>query len=298
LLTPDHFALQDRGFGGDCANEIQAEFGALAAQLAVGYLADRTDSGTDPSQSRFEGYRTSRLPAGREAWQALIREQGHDPAPLLALYRWAYENYSGDQLGVLRQLISLELEDDPDGNARQLLSTAGALLGTARVNFQQLVRRNITEYFVARNQVVDFLREYTDEIGSSISDLTGELVGNLYKTLAAIIAAIVAAELTQEPAVVVLITAGLYAVYMIFIAAYLMPSVWQRFQLKQQEYRNNVQQFVRKDVLLKEEVERFQGQAYKASEQLFRGYFWITLAIYLGLAAIAIAVGVAYGLSL
>ena len=298
LLTPDHFALQDRGFGGDCAGEIQAEFGALAAQLAVGYVADRTDSGTDPSQSRFEGYRTRCVPAGRAAWQGLICEQGRDPALLLALYRWAYENYSGDQLGVLRQLISLELEDDLDGNARQLLTRAGTLLSTARLNFQQLVRRNIAEYFLARNQVVEFLREYTGEIGSTISDLTGELVGNLYKTLAAIIAAIVAAELTQKPAVVVVITAGLYAIYMIFVAAYLMPSVWRRFQLKQKEYRNNVQQFVRKDVLLKQEVERFQGQAYKASEQLFRRYFWITLAIYLALAAIAIAVGVAYGLLL
>ena len=298
LLTPDHFSLQDRGLSGDCAVEIRAEFGALAAQLAVGYLADRTDAGNDPPQSRFEGYRTSRVPAGRRAWQELIREQGRDPEALLALYRWAYENYSGDQLAVLRQLISLELEEDPEGNARQLLSTAGKLLGTARVNFQQLVRRNITEYFLARNQVVEFLREYTNEIGNTLSDLTGELVGNLYKTLAAIIAAIVAAELTQEPAIVVLVTAVLYAVYVIFIAAYLMPSVWRRFHLKRQEYRNNVRQFVRKDVLLKEEIERFQGQAYQASEQLFYRYFWITLGIYLALAVAASGVAVVYALSL
>jgi hypothetical protein len=298
LLTPDHFSLQDRVLSGDCAAEIQRECGALAAQLAVGHLADRTDSAEDLCQSRFEGYRTSRVSAGRKAWQALIREQGRDPAPLLALYRWAYENYSGDQLGVLRQLISLELDDGPEDNARQLLSAAGTLLGTARVNLQQLVRRNITEYFVARNQVVEFLREYTGEIGSTISDLTGELVGNLYKTLAAIIAAIVAAELTNKPAAVVLISAGLYAAYMIFIAAYLMPSIQRRFQLKQQEYRNNVRQFVRKDVLLEEEVERFQGQTYEASEQLFQRYFRITLGTYLALAAIAIAVGVGYGLSL
>jgi hypothetical protein len=296
LLAPDHFSLEDRRFGGDCATEIRAEFGALAAQLAVGYLADRTDLGADPPQSRFDGYRTSRVPAGRETWQQLVRDEGRDPGSLLALYRWAYENYSGDQLGVLRQLVSLELEEGPAGNGRQLLSTAGKLLRTARVNFQQLVRRNITEYFVARNQVVEFLREYTDEIGSTLSDLTGELVGNLYKTLAAIIAAIVAAELTQEPAIVVVVTAVLYAVYMIFIAAYLMPSVWRRFHLKQQEYQNNVRQFVRKDVLLKDEIERFQGQAYQASERLFYRYFRITLAIYLALAVAAIVVAVVYGL--
>jgi hypothetical protein len=95
-----------------------------------------------------------------------------------------------------------------------------------------------------------------------------------------------------------LFTAGLYAVYMLFIAAYLMPSVWRRFHLKRQEYQNNVSQFVRKDVLLKEEIERFQGQAYQASEKLFYRYFWTTLAIYLVLAAIAVVVVVAYGLSL
>jgi hypothetical protein len=296
VLTPDHLWLEDRGFGGDCAGQIQAEFRALAAQLAVAYLANRTDLDADPPQSRFDGYRICRVPASRAAWQALIRDEGRDPAPLLALYRWAYENASGDQLGVLRQLVSLELEEGPGGNAEQLLDKSGRLLRTARVSFQQLVRRNIGQYFVARNQVVDFLREYTDQIGSTLSDLTGELVANLYKTLAAIIAAIIAAELTQEPAVVVLVSAVLYAVYIILIVAYLMPSVWSRFHLKRQEYQNNVQQFVQKDVLLKEEIERFQGIAYRASEKLFYRYFWITLAIYAALAAAAVAVAIIYGL--
>lgn len=296
VLTPDHFWLEDRGFGGGCAGEIQAEFRALAAGLALGYLADRTDLDADPPQSRFNGYRTCRVPAGRATWQGLIRDEGRDPAPLLALYRWAYENVSGDQLGVLRQLVSLELDEGPEGNAEQLLDRASGLLRTARVNFQQLVRRNIGQYFVARNQVVEFLREYTGEIGSTLSDLTGELVGNLYKTLAAIIAAIIAAELTGEPDVVVLVSAGLYALYIIFIVAYLLPSVWRRFHLKRQEYENNVHQFVQKDLLLKEEIERFQGTAYRASEVLFYRYFWATLAIYVILAALAITAAVVYGL--
>jgi hypothetical protein len=95
---------------------------------------------------------------------------------------------------------------------------------------------------------------------------------------------------------VVLVSAVLYAVYIILIVAYLMPSVWSRFHLKRQEYQNNVQQFVQKDVLLKEEIERFQGIAYRASEKLFYRYFWITLAIYAALAAAAVAVAIIYGL--
>jgi hypothetical protein len=284
--------------GGDCAREIQAEFRAVAAQLAVGYLTNRTDSRAEPPTSRFDGYKTCRVLADRQTWRALLRDEGLNPGPLLALYRWAYENYSGDQLGVVRQLVSLELEEGPEGNAERLLEGAAKMLETARINLQQLMQRNISEYFVARNQVCEFLRKYTDEIASTLSDLTGELISNLYKTLAAIIGAIVAAELTQKPAAVVLTTAGLYFLYVTFIIIYFLPSVWNKFHLKQKEYRNNVKQFVRKDVLLKEEIERFQGQSYKDSEGQFYKYFAATLIIYALLAGLAFSVFVLYGLRL
>jgi hypothetical protein len=298
VLAPDHFILQSRGFRGDCAAGIEAELRAIAAQLAAGYLADRTEGRAEPPTSRFDGYRTCQVFVDRQTWRDLVRGQGLAAGPWLALYRWAYENYSGDQLGVVRQLISLELDKGPEGNARRLLEGAAKILETARVNLQQLVRRNIGEYFVARNQVCEFLRKYTDEISATLSDMTGELIGNLYKTLAAIIAAIVAADLTQQADLVIVTTAGLYALYVGFIVVYLLPSVWTRFHLKRGEYRNNVRQFVKKDVLLQEEIDRFQGQSYARSERLFYGYFVVTLLIYLLLGGIAFVVAEFFGLRL
>ncbi|MGD2205235.1 MAG: hypothetical protein PVH17_00530, partial [Anaerolineae bacterium] len=85
VLTPDHFVLQNRGLGGDCAREIQAEFRAVAAQLAVGYLTNRTDSRAEPPTSRFDGYKTCRVLADRQTWRALLRDEGLNPGPLLAL---------------------------------------------------------------------------------------------------------------------------------------------------------------------------------------------------------------------
>jgi len=300
LLTPDHFFLENRGFGADCvsetAAEIEAEFHVIAAQLAVGYLADRTDQKPVPPTSRFTGARTCRVAAGRAAWRALIREQAQDPGPLLDLYRWAYENYSVDQLSIVRHLVAQELDPGPEGNEQRLVDAAGDILETARANLQQLVRRNIAEYFVARNQVCEFLRKYTDEIGTTISDLTGEMVSNLYKTLAAIIGAIVAAAITGRPDEVVLVTSGVYCVYVLFIILYLLPSIWKRFRLKQQEYANSVGQFVRNDVLLKEEVEGFQGDVYARAEASFRRYFFTTLALYGLLAVGAFAVAIAFAL--
>lgn len=295
LLTPDHFSLQNRGFGGEYAPEIETELQVVAVQLAVGFLAGRTDTTADPPLSRFDGYRTCQVPIDRQVWRNLIMGQDLDVTPFLALYRWAYENYSGDQLGVVRQLVSLELGAGPDGNAEKLLTGAAKMLETARVNLQELVRRNIAEYFAARNQVCEFLRKYTDEIAKTISELTGELIGNLYKTLAAIIGAIVAAEITEKPAVVVLIAAGLYFVYVVFVILYLLPSFRMKHRLKKQEYENNIHQFVQKDVLLEEEIRRFQGQTYQDSDEQFRRYFRVTQGIYILLAVLALLVTVYYG---
>ena len=295
LLTPDHFSLQNRGFGGEYAQEIEAELQVVAVRLAVGFLAGRTDTTVDPPLSRFDGYRTCQVPMDRQVWRNLIVGQDLDVTPLLDLYRWSYENYSGDQLGVVRQLVSLELEAGPDGNAHELLTGAAKMLETARVNLQELMRRNIAEYFAARNQVCEFLRKYTDEIAKTISELTGELIGNLYKTLAAIIGAIVAAEITEKPAVVVLIAAGLYFVYVVFVILYLLPSFRMKHRLKKQEYDNNIHQFVQKDVLLEEEIRRFQGQIYQDSDKQFRTYFRVTRGIYILLAVLALLVTAYYG---
>ena len=298
VLTPDHFLLQSRGWTGEGAAEIEAELQVMAVQLATGFLANRTDTRTEPPLGRFDGHKTCRVPMDRAAWRALIRGEGLAAGPLLALYRWTYENYSADQVGVVQRLAAAELDPGPEGNARALLTGAGKMLETARHNLQQLVRQNIGEVFAARNQVCEFLRAYTDEIGQALSDLTGELVGNLYKTLAAIIAAIIAAELTQKPAAVVLVTALLYFGYVAFIIVYVLPSIWLKYRLKKKEYETNVTQFVKKDVLLKEDIERFQGETYRDAERQFTGYFVATLGVYVLLAAVALGVAVVYGVRL
>ncbi len=297
VLTPRHFVLRGR-LSGAAAVEISTELTVVAAQLAVAYLADRTDDQATASQSLFYGYKTCRVDSGRSALRQWIRDTGLDPWPLLRLFESTYENQSADQLRITRWLVTDALEEESESNLETLLESAGAIHSSAGDQFEQLMRRNISEYFQARREVLEFLRRYTDEITRAVAELTGELTSNLYKTLGAIVGALVAAKLTEKEALVVLTTALLYLIYVGFILVYLLPAIRGRLDLKKNEYDNNVKQLVHNDLLMENDIERFQGQSFRAAEEMFADTDRRTESIYSVLAGIAATVAVASAVTL
>lgn len=293
-LTPAHLRLADHGFSGEVADDVRRELATIAAELAVGYLADRTDAKEgEASRSLFYGYKTVQVPSGREALRRRVRDEGLDPEPLLDLWAAAYQDLSAERLKIVRWLVTQKLEEGPEGNERALLDGADEILSSARDQFDGLLRRNLAEYFQARQKLLDFLRGYTQEIADAVTELSGELISNLYKTLGAILGAVVAAELTNEAALVVGTTALLYFIYVVSTLRFPVRAIHERYRLKKKEYDNHVAQLVARDVLMKEEIERFQGQAFEDAEAMFHRYFEKTRLVYRWLAGLSLLVAAA-----
>ncbi len=293
-LTPDHLDLQDHGFrgpaGGEPAEqagstEVVRELRILAAQLAICYLAERTDGKTDPQHSRFYDHPVA---VDAQTLRRAIPERGNAADPLVAFYRWAYQNHSEAQLHVARRAIRLKLGEDAEDNLKKLLAKAGEIQQTADSSLQQAFKEKVDKLFHARREVCEYLREYTRDIAAIVTGLTDELIGNLYKTLAALLAALVAAGVSKEPEIAFVTAGSLYAVYILFILVYLMPAIWRKSVLHEKEYESNVENLTVSYSLTEEERQKFDLPALAASKTFFRRYFKATLAIYAVLMAVAV----------
>ncbi len=272
--------------------EVVRELRIRAAQLAICYLAERTDGKTDPRHSRFLGHPVA---VDQAALRRSIPERGSVADPLLALYRWSYGNRSQAQLHVARRAIRLKLGEDEGKNLERLLARAGEIQQTADSSLQQAFKEKVDKLFNARREACEYLRAYTRDVAALVTGLTDELVGNLYKTLAALIAALVAAGVSEQPEIAFLTAGGLYAVYILFILFYLLPAIWRKSELHEEEYESNVENLAASYSLTEEERQKFDLPALAASKDFFRRYFWATVTIYALLAVVAVAAMLAFG---
>lgn len=284
VLTPDHFEVQDRGLKGDGCGDLVRELQVLAAQLAICYLANRTDGHPDPRESRFYDHPVA---ADREALRKSIKKPEITTDKLMALYRWTYQSHSEAQLHVAQRAIRLKLDEDRGKNLDELLVRADAIQKTAADSLQQAFKEKVDELFKVRKEVCEYLRDHNREIAVIVGDLTDALIGNLFKTLAALIAALVAAGVSSRPGIAVVTTGALYTIYILFILCYQMPAIWRKSKLTREEYDSNVKNLTERYSLTEEEREKFDLPSLQASEEFFRSYFRATAGIYSVLGAVA-----------
>ena len=108
------------------------------------------------------------------------------------------ENSSSDKLGIVRQIISLQLGDNEEKNYSILAEKAGDILVTAKSNFQLFLRRNVELYFDKRLKISEFLQRFSEEVSTSVSNITSELISNLYKTVGVILGVVIAGLVKPE----------------------------------------------------------------------------------------------------
>jgi hypothetical protein len=216
--------------------------------------------------------------------------------PTFKLFDWAYENGSSDKLGIVRQVISLQLEEEaPEEEAAKnypaLVERAGEILGIAKSNFQLFLRRSVELYFDKRLKVSEFLRQFSAEMSASVSDLTSELVGNVYRTIGVILGVVIAAlvDPDQTPRIA-LLTSLLYLVYIGFILVYWLPSTFFRFRHRVKNYRHDVLEL--QDVLAPDEIERLEGKSFDRARRTFWFYFVATALLYAGLGTVALLIAI------
>jgi hypothetical protein len=280
-LTPYHLCVESSNF--DRADILEV-IGQLRDRLCVAYLANRTRIDAKLLVGEFRGHKRVEVkipaPGCRTASTSMFK-----------LFDWAYKNSSSDKLGIVRQVISLQLEEAAADNYSALVERAGEILGISKSNFQLFLRRSVELYFDKRLKVSEFLRKFSEEMSSSISDLTSELVGNLYKTIGVILGVVIAALVDpDQTSCIALLASLLYLVYIGFILVYWLPSTFCRFRHRVKNYRHNVLEL--RDVLAPDEIKRLEGKSFDRARRTFWVYFVATGLLYAGLGAAALLVAV------
>jgi hypothetical protein len=279
-LTPYHLHIESSSLS---RPDIWDTVARLRDRLSVACLADRVQTHDGILKCEFKGHKRVQI--------AIPPLNGHvDSASVFKLFTWAYENSSSDKLGIVRQVISLQLGDDASDNYYALINAASEILGVAKSNFQLFLRRSVELYFDKRLKVSEFLQKFSQEVSTSVSELTSELVSNLYKTVGVILGVVIAALVDpKQTAFVVFLTSLLYLAYIGFILAYWLPSTLWRFRRKVQDYKHSV--FELRDVLSEEEIRRLEGKSFKRTGRMFWAYFIVTGLSYavLGIVAFLIA---------
>lgn len=279
-LTPYHLLLEKATLS---RVEITNAIGELNNRLAVVHLSQHTSLNYGALQSEIRGYKQVEV-----SLSPLDQNLTKTPAAdIVDLFKWSYENHSSDKLGIVRQIISLLLDDQTDDNYMRLTAKAGDILISSKSNFQLFLKRNVELYFDKRLRVSQYLQKFTDEVDKSIAEITTDLIGNLYKTIGLIIGVFIAALI--DPAYtpqVALLAAILYLIYLLFILFYWLPSMNTKFCEQVREYDHAVVEL--QDVLAQDEIKKLQGEAFDRSRDNFRRYYGVTKAIYIIMAIIAV----------
>ena len=250
--------------------------------LSVAYLADQTQASNGSLKCQFRGHKPVWVTPAR------LSEPNADCASIYNLFQWSYENSSSDKLGIVRQIISLQLGDsDSSRNYGSLLHKANDILGASKSNFRLYLRRSVELYFSKRLEISRYIQKFSDAMGANVSGLTSDLIGNLYRTVGIIIGVIFTGILDPDytPTVITLVSM-LYVVYILFIMVYMLPATFFKYRNKSQDYHHAIAEL--HDVLSTEEISRLQGNSFSRAKRLFWGYFGATYFIYALLGATAL----------
>ena len=275
-LTPYHFFIENSNLSHQ--QTIQAlQF--LCSQSCITYLGNRTWLEDDRYCCEFQGYRRLKI------WLPLF-EPGVDVHNLYKLFRWSYENQSSDKLGIVRQIISIQLGGDIEENYHIIINEASNTLEDARNNFQFYLRSSVETYFDKRLKVIEFLQKFSDATGESVSKLTGDLIGDLYKTvgvlLGVVIATLIDPQVTPD---VIFWSSLLYLIYIGLILFYKLPSSYFQYASKANDYIFNIDKL--SNILSEDEIEQIQGNPHRKALWFYRIYFGFTEFIYMLLGGLA-----------
>ena len=276
-LTPHHFFLKP---GDLSSSNVIAALNRCCAQASVVFLANRVSLLPGKELlAEFHGHQRLKI-------QVPLDSSAPDPTPLYNLFAWTYENSSSDKLAIARQIVAYQLGDDPAQNYTRLTARASAVLQNARDNFQYYLRKGVEEYFAKRLKLVEFVEKFSEDTGEAVSKLTSDLIGDLYKTVGVVLGVVLAALVSPHstPAVIRW-TSLLYLLYIVFILAYALPSVYLRFAGGIRRYESNKREMA--GILSADEIQKAEDQSYPRALWIFRVYFALTNILYASLGAVA-----------
>ena len=123
-ITPYHLYIEETTIN---PSDIVDTISQLRDYLSVLYLADRVLDIDEGIFSIFRGYKRTqiKMPVGNEYAASF---------GIFKLFDWTYENSSSDKLGIVRQIITLQLSENVEENYPVLIDKATDILGSAKSN--------------------------------------------------------------------------------------------------------------------------------------------------------------------
>lgn len=269
-LTPTHLQLSQVNLNQQDLVEFMRKYQDV---LVMTYLCDKLRTEGQSLYCEYRGQKKVQV----KLPPPTVAESSN--GSLFKLYSWSYDNFSSDKLEMVRQVVALQLTDNPDSNFTTLNSKASDILEIAKSNFQLYLRRGVEQYFDKRLKVSEFLQKFSEDVGKSITDLTNELIGNLYKTLGIIAADVLAIIIRPDLLIwVVGLTALAYFVYMLVIIVSLFFSNYWRLINKAHDYSLAITQL--QDVLSNQEIIKLQGDSFTRAIWYYRCSFFLVMLIY------------------
>lgn len=276
VLTPDFFRLdQADGLAGD-----RAELLRLQNELALTYLANRTNVDEKGLTAFFEGERTVQVPVAAER---------RSDAPY-RLYAWAYHDPQSTltRLEIVRRLLANRLPSGREG-FKTLIYKGTDLLSELDVQLRVLIDRNLTESFERCERIDKLVRDYADETRQRISGLARESIEDVYKTAGLLLGVVIAWLLEPGQRLAVLAVGSLLlSIYLLFVRFFYLPTL-RREDAARREVFHNREEEIRGSGLLTKPAQQALDSVWKDNRVLMEQRQTVE-RVYLGFAILPLVI--------
>ncbi|GAA0381488.1 hypothetical protein [Bacillus horti] len=179
-ITPDMFVFKQK-----TNRDLQDILDRYLIILSLIYLSNISERDENSNIiCHFHGYKPVKVDMSGN----INLESGRD---LYDLFKWSYEEKTPDKLGLVRNLISLNLSENSNKNLLLLCDSASIIQEASISNYKIYLENNIKLYFDERKKVEDFIQLKLNEITSEINAVTNYITKNFGGLLLTILGAIV-----------------------------------------------------------------------------------------------------------
>jgi hypothetical protein len=287
FLTPAHLRVGGRP---DPTGTIARALAAHLATLVILYTADRTVQRGGRWVATYAGARQTvevSIETPADVAGAVAPEEAE---ALFRLFEWIYEpRWTVDRLLLAQIGVAQALEEvAPAQRYRRLLQTAPVIFKDLRRQWSAFIAGKVEAYTVQVRALEDDIAAIVQQVADQIGTIAKGLSDAMLAAVAALLASVIGA-LFQSSFNAGVFRLGLvvYAVYVLcFPLIYVMLYQWQRYSTAVGDFELRRRRFAER--LSAEQVQEIVGTRIVSGRARFERWFWITVAIYLAVIALAL----------
>jgi len=276
-LTPLHFLGQWKT---TTNGEIETELALHFLNICILYTANRStfNNNQKPLQSVYTSSdRTTTLSLEQAPTSPV------STATLESLTKWLYSGNGVDQRTVFQNIIAREVyADDATASYNSFIARIPRLWKDTAWQYQVFIEGKITKHFEELQKVIGYIADVTKKISEAIDSITKSLTDALLATVGVVVLTVLAALVKKETSIEVFkISMEIYSIYLLFYAVYRMGSIGHSYRLLSEEASAQLDEY---EAALRVEEITDLSLPLKRRRRQFHIWFWLTVALYLGLA--------------